>query len=303
MENFELCQKLGSGTYGHIYRGRHKVSEKQVAIKIEHPPVFLQSEYRIYRYLWSYLRQEGDSRDSRDTRKTLNIPEVYCFDADRPDHHVLVLEELHYSLDYLYISLGNRFSFPMIIWLTVRGLEQLRELHRLGILHRDIKPDNFGIKKNRLYLIDFGLARQYIHGNGSHIEQKTGLPLIGTKRYASMHNHKGIEQSRRDDLESFWYTVLFLQVGTLPWLNTASPEEILLAKESLDVDAFCRDVPVQYAQLYKYIHDLSFDEKPEYDMWIREFQGLLPAGSIMRPDKKPTKRTMKSPRQFQKSVT
>lgn len=106
----------------------------------------------------------------------------------------------------------------MIVEQMISNIEYLHSRH---YLHRDIKPDNFcmGIEKNRnkLFLLDFGLAKVYMNKSGKHIPYKEGKSLTGTARYASINTHKGLEQARRDDMESIGYVALYCYKGCLPW--------------------------------------------------------------------------------------
>lgn len=94
-------------------------------------------------------------------------------------------------------------------------------MHSRGFLHRDVKPDNFlmgvGSCCNQVNCIDFGLAKRYRTSKLPHIPYRDDKHLTGTARYASLSTHLGIEQSRRDDLESLGYVLLYFLRGSLPW--------------------------------------------------------------------------------------
>ena len=98
----------------------------------------------------------------------------------------------------------------------------MKVVHNERIIHRDIKPDNFIMgstesTKNKVYMIDFGLAKCYKSSDGEHIPFRDGKDLTGTARYASVNTHMGYEQSRRDDLECIGHVLLYFLKGTLPW--------------------------------------------------------------------------------------
>lgn len=101
-------------------------------------------------------------------------------------------------------------------------LGTIARLHAKNFVHRDIKPENFlmglGKKSHIVHMIDFGLAKRYRDGKThQHIPYKENKNLTGTARYASVNAHLGIEQSRRDDLESIGYVLVYLANGNLPW--------------------------------------------------------------------------------------
>ena len=105
--------------------------------------------------------------------------------------------------------------------LAEQMLDRIQYFHSRHFLHRDIKPDNFviglGNKAHNVYMIDFGLAKRFITRDGKHIPHKEGKDLTGTARYASINTHGGIEQGRRDDLESLGYVWMYFLRGKLPW--------------------------------------------------------------------------------------
>ena len=102
-------------------------------------------------------------------------------------------------------------------------VDRLRDLHGRTYLHRDLKPENIlvgtGKKSHTFYLIDFGLAKRYIcPKTGNHIPKKLDKGMIGSMDYMSLNAHMGLEQSRRDDLESLGYIMIYLlNGGKLPW--------------------------------------------------------------------------------------
>ena len=121
-------------------------------------------------------------------------------------------------------------------------------------LHRDLKPNNFAIgtgsRSNVIYIIDFGLSKSFKDKlTGKHIPFRDNKQITGTIRFASINAHSGMEQARRDDLESLGYVLIYLIRGLLPWQNLPKVDQkrkndlILQSKINTSVDRLCTGLP------------------------------------------------------------
>ena len=154
-------------------------------------------------------------------------------------------------------------------------MSRIEFIHSRNYIHRDIKPDNFliglGKKKQQIYIIDFGLAKRFRDPKtGLHIPYLDGKSLTGTARYASINTHLGIEQSRRDDLESLGYVLIYFLRGELPWQGMKARtmrekyEKIMEKKIASPIETLCKGFPEELAMFINYTRDLKFDDRPDY---------------------------------------
>ncbi|GMQ08261.1 hypothetical protein CsSME_00052065 [Camellia sinensis var. sinensis] len=169
---------------------------------------------------------------------------------------------------------------------AIKLINRVEFVHSKSFLHRDIKPDNFlmglGRRANQVYVIDFGLAKKYRDSSThQHIPYRENKNLTGTARYASMNTHLGIEQSRRDDLESLGYVLMYFLRGSLPWQGLKAGtkkqkyEKISEKKVSTSIEALCRGYPTEFASYFHYCRSLRFDDKPDYAYLKRIFRDLF----------------------------
>ncbi|KAI7731604.1 hypothetical protein M8C21_027418 [Ambrosia artemisiifolia] len=287
---YRLERKLGKGGFGQVYVGRRVIGGSgntgpdavEVALKLEHrngkgcsygPPY----EWQVY--------------------STLNgcygVPMVH-HKGRQGDYYILVMDKLGPSLWDVWNSSNQILSEEMVACIAVEALSILEQLHLRGFVHGDVKPENFLLgqpgtpNEKKLYLVDLGLASKWRDAtSGEHVQydQKPDV-FRGTVRYASVHAHLGRTGSRRDDLESLAYTLIFLLRGKLPWQGFIGENKGFLVcrkKMATSPEMLCYLCPSPFKQFLETVNNMKFDEEPNYLKLIGLFENCLVSTASLRP--------------------
>ncbi|XP_030463941.1 casein kinase 1-like protein 10 [Syzygium oleosum] len=269
---FKLGRKIGSGSFGELYLGINVQSGEEVAIKLEsvktkHPQLHYESKI--------YMLLQGGT----------GIPHLKWFGVEG-EYNVMVIDLLGPSLEDLFNYCNRKFSLKTVLMLADQLINRVEYMHSRGFLHRDIKPDNFlmglGRKANQVYIIDYGLAKKYRDlQTHKHIPYRENKNLTGTARYASVNTHLGVEQSRRDDLESLGYVLMYFLRGSLPWQGLKAGtkkqkyDKISEKKMLTPIEVLCRSYPSEFTSYFHYCRSLRFEDKPDYSYLKRLFRDLF----------------------------
>lgn len=242
---YKLLNIIGKGNYGDVYIGEHIYFKKNVAIKLckKENNILLKNEAKIYNLL----------------QNTLGVPNMLLYGLEN-EKYFIIIEKLD--------SVLERYDNINIYNLGIKMIEIIENIHEKGIIHRDLKPDNFMFKNNKLYLIDYGMATVFLDRNNNHLQEKKINNIIGSINYISINVHNCILPSRRDDVESILYILLYLQNNKLPWSNL-DKDKVKIYKENIENNDLIEN---KLKNLIKYIRNLSFVETPDYKFIYKQLK-------------------------------
>ena len=269
-KKYQVKRRLGEGAFGEVYLGQAIEDKSYVALKVEPRKIakpVLQSEA----FLLYSIAGPG-------------IPAVRSFGKVK-NYNVLVEPLLGKSLFDIFAENHKEMPIEDICLIGKQVIDRIQWVHSKYIVHRDIKPDNFLIGKedpNVIYLIDFGLSKKYRSSNsGKHIRFGFTGKLTGTVRFASANALRGGEQSRRDDIESIGYMMVYFMKKKLPWQGVTGARKmerylkIYKLKKNTTPEVLCEGLPPEMTEYMKYAKKLEFEQEPNYNYLRKLFNRML----------------------------
>lgn len=280
---YKIIEIIGQGKFGTVFKAQDSITEEMVAIKRE----LSETQYSSIKHetkIMTYLFQN----------KFRKLPFVYWYgrqnkwqylvmsfyDCSLEDYYKLLMNEKNICKfdDFSLIQLNNSCTLDLssiISNLFLKCIHILENIHKLYVLHRDIKPTNFMIKDNEIYLIDFGLSTFWLDSEGEHILNVTQNTITGTPKYVSYYNHIGNTLSRRDDLISLGYMIIYFMYGYLPWQKMAQENNLIYEMKNYTnvLDFLKNETPINEtlpsSKMYyymEYCYSLEFNEIPNYNL-------------------------------------
>jgi serine/threonine protein kinase len=283
LDKYVLRECIGSGAFGEVWNADSVSTGQSVAVKMErilgNPAPTLQYESRVLQLL----------------QGSLGIPRLRYFGRkDDMNGIFMVTDLLGPSLETLAISPRldlNPYDLKnppphyeeFVTAIGRQMLQRLKSVHSRGMLHRDVKPDNFLFARTPeldlskravqapiplLYLIDFGMAKRS-NGNSPANDNDTRKgSLIGSARYASVFAHRGEPLGRRDDLISMMYSLIYVaHGGALPWMNYEE-REIYYIKDNMTPGEICAGLSqrhtTQWPAILEQLHCVHAHDVPDY---------------------------------------
>ncbi|WP_414641329.1 serine/threonine-protein kinase [Archangium sp.] len=208
--SYQLERLLGEGSMGQVFQARHVRLGRQVALKV------LRSKFAHDRTFVQRFFQEARAVNQINHE---HIVEIFDFVEDPQHGHVYCVMELLRGQSLSALMKGEQLSVLRIRRMVVQVCAALEAAHRLGVVHRDVKPDNLfviprGGEADFVKVLDFGVAKLLTSDNTSGTLDGT---IIGTPTYMSPEQAAGLPVDPRADIHAVGAVLYELLSGRPPY--------------------------------------------------------------------------------------
>lgn len=269
---YQVISRIGNGCFATVLKARHRSNGRLVALKIEPKHTSIRHESRVL----SFLRREL-SPDNQHC-----VPTVYWYG--------IYGGKICLAMTFYERSLGRPDDIMTTLDVCRQIVSAFRWIHDAGIIHCDVKPDNMMVdERGRVVVIDFGLASMYMDDeSGEHNPNVPSPHLVGSPKYASYFVHQGNSVSRRDDLISVGYLMMWLFGVEMEWSGVTDKSELPVydikhpanierakCKKPERLVVYLENVGNPYLVYYfKCVYNLEHGDDPNYSDYLRELNTL-----------------------------
>ena len=261
-KKYKPIKKIGEGCFGNVYsviRLKDKSTFAMKTEKVDAKEKMLESEaYTLY-----------------NLQKGFGIPKLITYGHTKY-YNILIETLLGESLENIFIKKNLKCNIIDVCAVGIQIIDRLEWIHSKNIIYRDIKPENFlvGINDpNVIYVIDFGLCKKYRSSKtGKHILPNLDSKFSGNFKFSSSNTTKGKESSRRDDIISLGYMLIYLIKKGLPWdytykenkLTNSKYIELVFLKDTNAYGKLFNGLPSEFKEFILYAKNLKFEQDPNY---------------------------------------
>ena len=267
---YSIKYLISKGSFGEVYLGTNIIDGKNYALKLEERSI---EESILKHECYTLMNLKGPG-----------IPSVISYGVSGK-YNILVENLLGKSINDIWLENNKKLNLKDTCIFAIQAISLLEYVHSKNYLHRDIKPANFlvGNPDNaQLYLIDFGNARKYKSSKtGKHIKLVKSNKVYGSLIFLSTNALKGIEQTRKDDLEALGYVIIYLYIGSLPWSSFKHKNlyQVILKtreeREKISTESICEGMPNEMNIYMNYVNNLKYEECPDYEYLRKLFWNVL----------------------------
>lgn len=265
LNKFKVEGLLADGGFAQVYAAIHEDTQTRWAVKIESEKC---DRKRMKLEIMVLMLLRGKA----------NIPEIMAM-GTCPTGHYIILELVGRNLSDLRRQLPYRRLTPGSLYRAMLQVTHALSLvHSIGFLHRDLKPSNCCVGVDdvaRIYLLDYGLTRQYLDGSGQIRKPRESIGMRGTLRYVSLEAHARHDLGPNHDLIALVYSIIELGDGHLPWSKMRDEAAIKASKQETTVEKLCEKQP-KMLKLAEYVLAMKYETMPDYDKVLKMLESCHP---------------------------
>ena len=270
---YQIIKNIQKNVNLQIYEGKNIISDELIIIKIEQKKELKKKGIlEIESYYLNYLKSPG-------------IPIIKKI-GYYENNIISIQPILGPTLSQLFNKYYGCFKIKDITMIAIQILERIKYIHSKNIIYCDVSPNNFALGNGRLqniiYMTNFNSAKRYRDKNTlEHVKFKVTNNFIGNYIFSSINALRGVEISRRDDLESLGYMLIYFLKGSLPWEyvkglnNSEKIRKIYQIKKNYNLVELCQGIPEEFKLFLNYVKSLTFLKEPDYNYCFSLFYGIF----------------------------